>query len=50
MDSLLRALSVSEKGIAQLTRCDKECCLMEWNDDRQYSFEDIREILIQADL
>lgn len=50
MDSLLRALSVSEKGIAQLTKCDKECCLMEWNDDRQYSFEDIRKILIQADL
>jgi len=50
MDSLLRALSVSEKGIAQLTKSDKECCLMEWNDDQQYSFEDIREILIQADL
>jgi len=50
MDCLLRALSVSEKGIAQLTRSDKECCLMEWNDDRQYSFEDIREILLQADL
>ena len=48
MDSLLRALSVSEKGIAQLTKSDKACCLMEWNDDRQYSFQDIREILIEA--
>ena len=50
MDRLLRALSVSEKGIAQLTKSDKVCCLMEWNDDRAYSFRDIREVLIEADV
>ena len=50
MDRLLRALSVSEKGIAQLTKSDKACCLMEWNDDRAYSFRDIREVLIEADV
>ena len=50
MDRLLRALSVSEKGIAQLTKSDKACCLMEWNDDRSYSFRDIREVLIEADV
>ncbi|MBV8174452.1 MAG: hypothetical protein JO151_07785 [Verrucomicrobia bacterium] len=50
MDTLLRALSVSEKGIAQLTKSDKACCLMEWNDDRRYSFQDIREILVEADV
>jgi hypothetical protein len=50
MDSLLRSLSISEKAIAQLTKSDKACCLMEWNDDRQYSFQDIREILIEADV
>jgi hypothetical protein len=50
MDRVLRALSVSEKGIAQLTKSDKACCLIEWNDDRSYSFQDIREVLIEADV
>jgi hypothetical protein len=50
MDRLLRALSVSEKGITQLTKWDKACCLMEWNDDRTYSFRDIREVLLEADV
>jgi hypothetical protein len=50
MDRVLRALSVSEKGITQLTKSDKACSLMEWNDDRAYSFRDIREVLIEADV
>ena len=50
MDRLLRALSVSEKGIDQLSSSDKACCLMEWNDDRSSSFRDIREILLEADV
>lgn len=50
MNRLLRALSVSEKGIAQLTKSDKACSLMEWNDDRAYSFRDIREVLVAADV
>jgi hypothetical protein len=50
MDRLLRALDVSEKGISQLSKSDKACCLMEWNDDRRSSFQDIRDILLQADV
>jgi hypothetical protein len=50
MDRLLRALSVSEKGIGQLSNSDKACCLMEWNDDRSSSFQEIREILLKADV
>ena len=50
MDRLLRALSVSEQGIAELTKSDKACCLMEWNDDSEHSFRDIREALGAADI
>jgi hypothetical protein len=50
MDRLLRALSVSDKGIEQLSKSDKACSLMEWNDDRNSSFRDIREILFEADV
>jgi hypothetical protein len=50
IDRLLRVLSVSEKGIAQLTKSDKACSLMEWNDHRTDSFQQIREVLIQADV
>jgi hypothetical protein len=50
MDHLLRALSVSEHGLAQMTNSDKACCLMEWNDDRRSSFLEIREILFCADI
>ena len=50
MDRLLRALSVSEQGIAELTKSDKACCLMEWNDDSAQSFRDIREALDAADI
>jgi hypothetical protein len=50
MNRLLRALSVSEQGLAQMTQSDKACCLMEWNDDRRSSFPVIREILLEADI
>jgi hypothetical protein len=50
MNRLLRALSVSEDGIAQMTIYHKACSLMEWNDDGTYSFRDIRETLLQANV
>jgi hypothetical protein len=50
MDRVLRALSVSEKGIARLNKSDKACCIMEWNDDQWTSFRDIREVLKKADV
>ena len=50
MDRLLRALSVSEEGLAQMTISDKACSLMEWNDDRQSSFLEVSEILLSADI
>ena len=39
MDRLLCALSVSETGLAQMTKADKGCCLMEWNDDGHTSLQ-----------
>jgi alkylhydroperoxidase family enzyme len=50
MDSVLRALGVSEKGLAQLRKSDKACCIMEWNDDRWTSFRDIQEVLKKANV
>jgi hypothetical protein len=50
MDRLLRALNVSEEGIAQMTISDKACSLVEWNFDGKCSFHDIREILLAADV
>jgi hypothetical protein len=50
MDRLLRVLSVSEQGLAQMTKSDKACCLMEWNDDRRSSFLEIRNMLLSARL
>jgi hypothetical protein len=50
MDRLLRALSVSEEGIARMTISDKACSLMEWNDDGTCSFRDIRETLLEANV
>ena len=50
MDRVLRALSVSERGIARMTESDKACCIMEWNDDRGTSFPDVREVLRKADV
>ena len=48
MDRLLLELNVSELGLAQMTKSDKACSLMEWNDDRQSSFQEVREILLSA--
>jgi hypothetical protein len=50
MDGVLRALSVSEQGLAQMTNSDKACCLMEWNDDCQRSFLEVSKILLSADI
>jgi hypothetical protein len=50
IDQLLRALSVSEAGLAQMTKADKACCLMEWNDDAQTSFTEIRKMLCLTDI
>jgi hypothetical protein len=50
MNRVLRALSVSEKGIKQLSKSDKACCVMEWNDQRESSYQEIRKILLEADV
>ena len=50
MDSLLRGLSVSELGLAQMNRSDKACSIMEWNDDLQSSFREIRESLLESNV
>jgi hypothetical protein len=50
MNRLLRALSVSEPGLSQMTESDKACCLMEWNDDRRRSFREVRDILFLANI
>jgi hypothetical protein len=50
MDRLLRALSVSEPGLAQMNKSDKACSLMEWNDNRRNSFLDVRQILLFANI
>jgi hypothetical protein len=50
IDGLLRALNVSEQGLAQMTKSDKACCLMEWNDDCQRSFLEVSKILLSADI
>jgi hypothetical protein len=50
MDRLLRALSVSEEGIAEMAISDKACSLMEWNDEETNSFRDIQEILLAANV
>ena len=50
MDRVLRALCVSEGGISQLTETDKASCLMEWNDDQQTTFEEVKKILLVTDI
>jgi hypothetical protein len=50
MNSVLRALSASEQGPAQMNNSDKACSIMEWNDDDQSSFTEIREILLEVDI
>jgi hypothetical protein len=50
MDRLLLGLSYSNQGIAQMNESDKACSIMEWNDDHDCSFEEIREILKESDI
>jgi hypothetical protein len=50
MDRLLLALSVSSRGLNQMTKSDKACCLMEWNDDHRSSFQEVREVMLSADV
>jgi hypothetical protein len=50
MDRVLRALNVSEQGLARMSKYDKACCLMEWSDDCRCSFLEVRDILVSADI
>jgi hypothetical protein len=50
MDRVLSALSYSDAGLDQMTANDKACSLMEWNDDHQSSFQEIRETFLNADI
>ena len=50
MDCLLRTLSISECGLAQMNKSGKACSIMEWNDDRQTSYLEIKELLLNADI
>jgi hypothetical protein len=50
MDRVLRALDVSEQGLARMSKYDKACCLMEWSDDCRGSFLEVRDILVLADI
>ena len=50
MDRVLLALNYSEAGLAQMNKTDKACSLMEWNDDQQSSFQEIRGIFLNANI
>lgn len=50
MDRVLLALSFSEPGLRQMTKSDKACTLMEWNDDRRSSFIEVRKVFLKADI
>ena len=50
MDQVLLALNFSEAGLAQMNKSVKACSLMEWNDDRQSSFQEIRGIFLDANI
>jgi hypothetical protein len=50
MDRLLPALSISERGLVQMNKSDKACSIMEWNDDQQRSFAELRETLLEVDI
>jgi hypothetical protein len=50
MDRLLLGLNYSKWGLARMNQSDKACSIMEWNDDSQSSFREIREILLGGDL
>ena len=39
-----------KKEFKQLSKSDKACCLMEWNDQPHSSYWEIREILREADV
>src|SRR6478752_5869668 len=47
MNRVLRALSVSEKGIQQLSKSDKACCVMEWNDQRESSYREFERFCLR---
>ncbi len=46
MDTLLRGLSVSELGLRQMNGSDKACSIMEWNDDPQCTFDEVKGLLV----
>ena len=50
MDCLLLGLSYSDRGLAQMNKSDKALSIMEWNDDQESSFNEIREVLVEIDL
>ena len=50
MDSLLRGLSVSERGLAQMNKSDKACSIMERDDDQDCSFEEMSGMLKETDI
>jgi len=50
MERVLRALGFSDWGLAQMNKSDRACSIMEWNDDCQSSFREIRNVLLQVDI
>jgi hypothetical protein len=46
----LLGLSYSDRGLAQMNKSDKALSIMEWNDDQESSFNEIREVLVEIDL
>ena len=50
MDSVLRGLSVSERGVPQMNKSDKASSIMEWNDDQDCSFEEMSGMLKETDI
>jgi hypothetical protein len=50
MDQVLSALSYSDAGLKQMSSSDKACSLMEWNDDRRSSFQEVRGIFLKANI
>ena len=50
METLLRGLSVSERGLAGMNGSDKACSIMEWNDDPQGTFEEIKNTFLNCNI
>jgi hypothetical protein len=50
MDNLLLALSVFERGLAEMNQSAKACSITEWNDDQGCSFEEVRGMLKETDI